>query len=125
MKIIWIRRLPDSSFHSWKAIPQCLPSEIDIQSIFHSNFKLSEIWQRKIASYPKFYQGLISFLENASIKEPSNIREITSQTVWNNCYILKQGNTLFYPQLCYRGIHYVRDILDDHGKILNWHAARS
>ena len=51
--------------------------------------------------------------------------EITSQTVWNNCYILKQGNTLFYPELCYRGIHYVRDILDDHGKILNWHAARS
>ena len=23
LKIIWIRRLLDSSFHSWKAIPQC------------------------------------------------------------------------------------------------------
>ena len=77
LKIIWIRRLLDSNFHSWKAIPQCLLSEIGIQSISHSNFKPSEIWQRKIASYPKFYQGLISFWENASTKEPSNLREIT------------------------------------------------
>ena len=115
----------DSNFHSWKAIPQCLLSEIGIQSIFHSNFKPSEIWQRKIASYPKFYQGLISFWENASTKEPSNLREITSQTVWNNCYILKQRNTLFYPQLCCKGIQYARDILDDHGKIMNWQVARS
>ena len=29
--------------------------------------------------------------------------------------------------LCYKGkgIQYVRDILDDHGKIINWQAARS
>ena len=27
--------------------------------------------------------------------------------------------------MCYKGIHYVRDILDDHGKILNWQSARS
>ena len=50
---------------------------------------------------------------------------ITSQTVWNNFYILKQGNTLFYPQLCYKGIHYVRDIPGDYGKIMNLQAARS
>ena len=124
LKIIWIRGLLDSSFHSWKAIPQCLLSEVGIQPIFHSNFKLSEIWQWKIASYPKSYQGLISFWENACIKEPSNLRKIPSQTVWNNCYILKQGSTLFYPQLCYKGIQYVRDFLDDHGKIMK-HAARS
>ena len=89
LKIIWIRRLLDSNFHSWKTIPQCLLSEISIQPIFYSNFKPSEIWQRKIASYPKFYQGHISFWENASTKGPSNLGEITSQTVWNNCYISK------------------------------------
>ena len=55
LKIIWIRRLLDSNFHSWKAIPQCLLSEIGIQSVFHSNFKPSEIWQRKIDSYLKLY----------------------------------------------------------------------
>ena len=25
--------------------------------------------------------------------------------------------------VCYKGIHYTRDILDDHGKILNWQSA--
>ena len=123
LKIIWIRRLLNNSFHPWRTIPQSLLSEICIQSIFHSNFKPSEIWQWKIVSYPKSYQGLISFWENASIKEPSNPREITSQTVWNNCYILKQGNTLFYPQLCYKCIQYVSDILDDYGKIMDWQEA--
>ena len=77
-----------------------------------------------MVSYPKFYQGLISLWEYFSIKKPSDLREITSQTVWNNCYILKQGKTLFYPQLWYKGIHYVRDILDDHRKILKWQLAR-
>ena len=42
LKIIWIRCLLDSSFHSWKAIQQSLLSEIGVQSIFHSNFKPSE-----------------------------------------------------------------------------------
>ena len=30
LKIIWIRCLLDSSFHSWKAIPQCLLSETGV-----------------------------------------------------------------------------------------------
>ena len=123
-KIIPIRRLLDSSFPTWKAIPQCLLSKIGIQSIFHSNFKPSEFWQQNIALYPKFSQGIISFWENASIKEPVNLREITSQTVCNNCYILRQASTIFYSQLCYKGIHYVRDILHDHGKFLDWQSAR-
>ena len=63
LKIIWIRRLLDSSFHSWKAIPQCLRSEIGVQSIFHSNFKPSEIWHEdsfisKILSSPYFFLGV-------------------------------------------------------------------
>ena len=69
--------------------------------------------------HPKFYQDPVFFWENAGIKKLLDLREITSQTVWNNCYILRQRSTFFYPQLCYKGIHYVRDILDDRGKILN------
>ena len=55
LKIIWIRRLLDSNFHSWKAIPQCLLSEIGIQSIFHSNFKPSEICQREDSFISKIF----------------------------------------------------------------------
>ena len=64
LKIIWIRCLLDSSFHSWKAIPQCLLSEIGVQSIFHSNFKPSEIWHMensfmsKILSRPYIILGV-------------------------------------------------------------------
>ena len=36
-----------------------------------------------------------------------------------------QNKKTIYPQLCCKGIQYVRDILDDHGKITNWQAARS
>ena len=101
LKIIWIRCLLDSSVHSWKAIPQCLLSEIGVQFIFHSNFKPSEIWHMENSFISKSLSSLISFWEYASIKELSDLSDITSQTVWNNCYILKQRYTLFCPQLWY------------------------
>ena len=64
LKIIWIRCLLDSSFHSWKAIPQCLLLEKVVQSIFYGNFKPSEIWQTEnsfisnILSRPYFLLGV-------------------------------------------------------------------
>ena len=57
LKIIWIRCLLDSSFHSWKAISQCLLSEIGIQSIFHSNFKPFEIWHTENSFISKILSG--------------------------------------------------------------------
>ena len=50
---------------------------------------------QKIQSYPLFYQQLIGFWEKVSRKEPLNALEIINQVIWNNSFLLKQGNSLF------------------------------
>ena len=37
---------------------------------------------------------------------------------------LKQGNSLFYPSLCNKGILKVNDLLDDFGHFMKWASAK-
>ena len=39
-------------------------------------------------------------VEKASDKEPDQVFEIFNQSIWNNKYILKHNESLFYPHLC-------------------------
>ena len=54
---------------------------------------------KKIQFYPLFYQQLIGFWEKLSRTEPLNALEIVNQVIWNNSFLLKQGNSLFYLSL--------------------------
>ena len=79
---------------------------------------------QKIQSYPLFYQQLIGFWEKVSRKEPLNALEIINQVIWNNSFLLKQGNSLFYPSLYNKGILKVNDLLDDFGHFMKWASAK-
>ena len=52
---------------------------------------------------PQFYQQIIALWEKTSDKEPEQVFEILNQSIWNNKYILKQDESLFYPFLCKKG----------------------
>ena len=117
---MWIRRMLDNNFHVWKAIPH----NFDIQKLFHNNFQPSQTCKNEINLYPKFYQELISLWEKFCIKEQVNIAEILSQSIWNNHNLQKQDSTLFYPELYRRGVSSIRDIVDEHGKLLTWCLAK-
>ena len=71
-------------------------------------------------SYPLCYQQLIGFWEKVNRKEPLNGLEIVNQIIWNNSFLLKQGNLLFYPSLYNKGILKVNDLLDDYGYFMKW-----
>ena len=120
LKIMWIRRMLDDNFLVWKAIPHTF----DIQRLFHNNFQPSQTCKNEINLYPKFYRELISLWEKVCIKEPVDIAEILSQSIWNNLFLQKQGSTLFYPELYRRGVSSIRDIVDEHGKLLTWCLAK-
>ena len=99
LKIIWIRRLLDSNFHSWKAIPQCLLSEIGIQSIFHNNFKPSEIRQQKMLYIQNFIKVLFPFGRMLALK---NLQ--TSERLLVNQYgitvTFQNKETLYFIHNC-------------------------
>ena len=60
-------------------------------------------------------------------KEPAQVFEILNQSVWNNKYILKQDESLFYPYLCKKGISQIKDLIDVNttaSLFLNWNSAK-
>ena len=127
LRIIWIRRFLDNSFHAWKAIPYSLLSDIGVTSIFHFNFKPSLFCAQKMTHLPQFYQQMIALWEKTSDKEPEQVFEILNQSVWNNKYILKQDESLFYPFLCKKGISQVKDLMNvdtTTSIFLNWNLAK-
>ena len=79
---------------------------------------------KKIQSYPLFYQQLIGFWEKVSRKEPLNALEIVNQVVWNNSFLFKQVNSLFYPSLYNKRILKVNDLLGDFGHFMKWASAK-
>ena len=60
-------------------------------------------------------------------KSPNKFFEILNQSIWNNKYILKQDESLFYPFLCKKGISQVEDLMNvdtTTSIFLNWNLAR-
>ena len=59
LKIIWIRRLIDDNFHTWKITPSKLFRPIGGMSFFHRNLKLSDSCMRVVETFTTFYQELV------------------------------------------------------------------
>ena len=45
-------------------------------------------------------------------------REIVNQVIWDNSFLLKQSNSLFYPSLYNKGTLKVNDLPDDFGHFM-------
>ena len=120
LKIIWIKRLLDDNFHPWKIIPNKLFSFTGTSSVFCQNFKQSRYCAEQFSSFPKFYQELILFWENVCTEQPKDFQDIINQFIWNNKFILRDGDSIFYPSLHWKGLLYIRDLLDETGSFLNW-----
>ena len=69
---------------------------------------------------------LSSFLSTANkfLGEPLNALEIVNQVIWNNSFLLKQGNSFFLPSLYNKGILKVNDLPDDFGHFMKWTSAK-
>ena len=120
LKIIWFKRLLDDNFHPWKIIPNKLFSFTGMSSVFCQNFKPSRYCAKRFSCFPKFYQELLLFWENVCIEQPKDFQDIINRSIWNNKFILKEGDSIFYPSLHMKGLLFIRDQLDETGSFLNW-----
>ena len=48
LKMIWIRRFLDDTFHAWKSIPNALFLDLGVNVVFHDNFKPSTYCMQKL-----------------------------------------------------------------------------
>ena len=88
--------------------------------MFCQNFKPSRYCAERFPRFPKFYQELILFWENACIEQPKNFQDIINQSIWNNKFILREGDSIFYSSLHGKGLLFIRDLQDETGSFLNW-----
>ena len=88
--------------------------------MFCQNFKPSRYCAKWFSCFPKFYQQLILFWENVCIEQPKDFQDIINQSIWNNKFILRGGDSIFYPSLHGKGLLFIRDLLDETGSFVNW-----
>ena len=120
LKIIWIKRLLADNFHRWKVTPNKLFSFTSMSLVFCQNFKPSRYCAERFSRFPKFYQELILFWENVCTEQPKDFQDIINQSIWNNKFILREGDSIFYPSLHGKGLLFIRDLLHETGSFLNW-----
>ena len=65
-------------------------------------------------------QELVLFWENVCTEQPEDIQDIIKQSIWNNKFILREGDSIFYPSLHGKGLLFIRDLLEETGSFLNW-----
>ena len=125
LKVIWVKTLLDSNFHSWKIIPTILFSSIGgLKIVFHLNINLSRQCKLITNTFPKFYQELVHLCSNVSEKEPLTASEISREVLWNNSSIKSNEESLYNYHFISKGILTVRDLIDASGQLLGWTEAK-
>ena len=125
MKISWIKRFLDDTFHPWKTLPTWLFAGLGGSSIFHYNLQLGERCSIIVKTFPGFYQELIELWCKISYQEPSDIIQIYNQCLWNNSFIPTKGKPIFNLSFINKGILKVSDILNESGNLMSWQSDKS
>ena len=60
LKLIWIKRLLDDNFHTWKHLAKNFLRPLGDAYLFHSNLNLSDRCLHALNKLPTFYQELIN-----------------------------------------------------------------
>ena len=124
LKIIWIRRLTDDNFHTWKIIPSKLFRLIVGMSYFHRNLKLSDSCMRVVETFPTFYQELIQLWVIISQVKPKNIDYLLNESLWDNSFLTAVGKPVCHQVFLNKNILNVSDLLTDSGSFLTWQMAK-
>ena len=66
LKMIWLRRLLDNNYHTWKLIPTKRFSPLGGVTFFHLNLKLVDSSLRYVKNLSLFHQELVNLWANIS-----------------------------------------------------------
>ena len=124
LKITWIRRVTDDTFHTWKIIPSKLFRPIGGISFFHRNLKLSDSCMRVVETFPAFCQELVQLWVIISQEEPKNIDYILNESLWNNSFFTAVGKPVFHQAFLNKNILNVSDLMTESGSFLTWQMAK-
>ena len=125
LKVAWVTKLLDDNFHPWKIIPTILFTTFGgINNAFHYNFKATKQCRSNLNRLPKFFSRTYSAGSEVGEKKCSNASEICGEVLWNNAWIVSNGETLYNKHFVAKGILTVKNIIDESGRPLSWAEAK-
>ena len=124
LKLIWIKRLLDDNFHTWKHLAKIFLLPLGGVFLFLNNLSLTDRCLHALKNLPTFYQELINLWTKTCSTEPKNMSEIPGQSRWNNRFIRCKDKPIFYRQFSDRGINTISDLITEDRKFLRWSQAQ-
>ena len=123
VKISWIRRLFDNSYHPWKTLAKRLLHKVGALYIFHFDLKFSEQSLYDVKRLPSFYKDLALLWEkysNLLVQSQVNKTTASSQAIFNNKNLLIKGKSIWHKLLSSQGMRIIGDLYDNEGSIKTW-----
>ncbi len=109
----WVDRLTGDNVDArWKIIPKH----------FYKTNNLTQFFVSKQTKYkcdsniPKFYSDIYNAWVEIYGIEPTTIKEIHNEILWNNMYITIGGKPINWREWSIHNINQIRDLLDDNGQ---------
>ena len=124
LKLVWVKRLLDDNFHTWKHLAKNFLRPLGDVYLFHSNLSLSDRCLHALNKLPTFYQELINLWTKICSIEPKNMAEILGQSLWNSKFIRCKDKPIFNRQFSDRGINTISDLITEDHKFLRWSQVR-
>ena len=81
LKLIWVKRLLNDNFHTWKHLAKIFLIPLGSVFLFHSNLSLSDRCLHALKKLPTFYQELINLWTKTCSTKPKNMAEILGQSL--------------------------------------------
>ena len=89
-------------------------------SVFHSHLSLAPSFKAKCESLPAFYGKVIKLWEKFSVCSKFTAKQVLSEQLWNNKFILSNSKSIDYPALKTKGLAIVRDLFSEDGSARTW-----
>ena len=118
LRLAWIRRIFNNSFHPYKVIPLHLFSFLKENGyLFFPNINFQSI---EISNYPKFYINLLKEWTQNAKKEPKLPSIALSEHLWQNSFINIDYKQIFFKDFKVKGINFVIDLFNANGNLYSW-----
>ena len=120
LRLSWIIWLKDQdNLHPWKDVANKILRSVGGTEAFHTNLGFSTDKMRAVNGLTKFYQDPLNlFTKLSSIPEKTMfLTNILDQHLWNNKYIAKNHDPVYYQTFLELGLNTIHDLLDDNGQL--------
>ena len=111
LKTAWVKRMHSSLDANWKAIAKYFLPENAL--LFWSGNVSQKHTTKLLQHYSKFWDEVALAWSLYNFHTPDHIRDILSQQIWYNSFILVKDLPVFRRILHSAGITFLKDIIDD------------